>query len=56
MSFRQYTTNIPMIVKGRISARYLMYLGMGLFSGNRRKGSALVNKVPKAMMVKKRMS
>jgi hypothetical protein len=56
MSLRQYTTNIPIIVKGRISARYLIYLGMGLFSGKRRKGRALVNKVPNAIMIKNRMS
>jgi hypothetical protein len=56
ISFRQYTTSIPMIVKGRMSAKYLIYFGMGLFSGRRMKGRALVNSVPKAIIAKKRIN
>jgi len=52
ISFRQYTTSMPMMVKGRTSAKYVMYLGISFFSGKSRKGSVLVKMVPSITIVK----
>jgi len=53
-SLRQYTTSMPIVVKGRTSDRYFTNFGSFLSSLKIRKGRALVITVPRLIRPKNR--